>query len=343
MRNISANVFKAHRDAIDRGLFQWSESAYLKYELGLDSDTVDFLTGLSVSPMWQTWNEGVYFASTTWRTIDKGLDSVPRAFMPHVKDKITLGRKIDGLVFNNASSKVSVTWREDPFSVTPLSEEYDYTVVSVPFSKVRLWRNPQFSNLLTRAISTLNYQQSCKVALHYQTRFWEAQENLTYGGCGSVDIPGVGSVCYPSYEINSTRPGVILASYSFGVSARSVAALSEEDHVAMIQLAMVEAHGEIANEQFTGAYGRHCWELDEHQAGAWAAPTVGQQELYIPAYHRTELNTIFIGEHTSLTHAWIFSALESAVRGTMQLLLDLGLVDEAREIVNKWMARWITV
>ncbi|KAJ4157121.1 hypothetical protein NW754_008763 [Fusarium falciforme] len=289
MRNISTNIFSAHREAIDRGLFHWSEAGYLKYQLGLDADTVDFLAGSGSSPLWGEWYDNVYFSAMNWRTIDKGLDSLPRAFVPHIKDKITYGRKITGLQHNNETSK------------------------------------------------------SCKVALHYKTRFWEHQENPIFGGCGSVDIPGVGSVCYPAYKINSTGPGVILGSYTSGVPARSVAALSEEDHVALIQRAMVEVHGEIANEQWTGNYDRQCWEVDEHQAGAWASPTVGQQELFIPAYHKTELNTIFVGEHTSITHAWIFSALESAVRGTTQLLLDLGLVDEAKQVVDTWMARWITV
>ena len=43
----------------------------------------------------------------------------------------------------------------------------------------------------------------------------------------------------------------------------------------------------------------------------------------------------------SITHAWIFSALDSAVRGTTQLLLDMGLVDEAKQVVETWMGRWI--
>ncbi|KAM5367414.1 hypothetical protein ACJZ2D_010059 [Fusarium nematophilum] len=343
MRNISTNIFQAHREAIDRGLFHWSEAGYLKYQLGLDADTVDFLAGSGSSPMWGEWYDNVYFSAMTWRTIDKGLDSLPRAFAPHIKGKITYGRKVTGLEYNEKTSKVSLNWRDSPLDMDAHSEEYDYAVVAVPFSKVRLWRTPTYSSLLSRAISTLNYAQSCKVALHYKTRFWETQENPIFGGCGSTDIPGVGSVCYPAYKINSTGPGVILGSYTSGVPARSVAALSEEDHVALVQRAMVEVHGEIANEQWTGNYDRQCWEIDEHQAGAWASPTVGQQELFIPAYHKTELNTIFIGEHTSITHAWIFSALESAVRGTTQLLLDLGLVDEAKQVVDTWMARWITV
>ena len=74
---------------------------------------------------------------------------------------------------------------------------------------------------------------------------------------------------------------------------------------------------------------------------------------------------IFVGEHTSYTHAWIASAVESGVRGSVQLLLgkpfperlkvsiesmadvlyhtELGLVDEAKEVVDTWMARWISV
>lgn len=52
---------------------------------------------------------------------------------------------------------------------------------------------------------------------------------------------------------------------------------------------------------------------------------------------------IFVGEQTSYTHAWIASALESGVRGAIQLLLELGLVDEAKAANEKWMARWIEV
>lgn len=64
---------------------------------------------------------------------------------------------------------------------------------------------------------------------------------------------------------------------------------------------------------------------------------------YMSAYYNTEYNTIFVGEHTAITHAWIFSALDSATRGVTQLLLELGLVDEAQQVVEEWMGRWIRV
>jgi monoamine oxidase len=341
-RNISTNVYTAHKQAIEDGMFHWSEAAYLKYQLNMSSDVVDYVAGSSDNgPQWGY--DTVYFGATTWRTIDKGLESLPRAFYPLVKDRLTLGRKIDGVSYNDETGKVSLTWRNDSFTMKPESEEFDYAVIAVPFSKVRLWKLPKYSSLLSRAISTMNYEQSCKIALHYKTRFWEHLDPPIIGGCGAVDIAGVGSVCYPAYKINSSLPGVILASYASGTPARSLAALSTVDHVGMMQRAMIEVHGEIAAEQFTGSFERQCWEVDEHQAGAWAAPLVGQQDLYLPAYYKTEFNTIFVGEHTSYTHAWIFSALDSAVRGTAQLLLDMGLVDEAKQVVDTWMGRWIHV
>ncbi|KAI9039198.1 flavin monoamine oxidase family protein [Aspergillus affinis] len=343
MKKVASNLFRAHKAAVEHGLLDWSEEAYLRYALGYNANVSDYVSAISPNAIWGDFFENIYFAATTWRTIDKGLESLPRAFWPHVADKTTLGRKVDGLTYNATTEKISVNWRNDPLQMVPESEEYDYAVVATPFSKVRLWDLPRYSSLLSRAISTMNYSPSCKVALHYETRFWEHQENPIYGGCGTVDVPGVGNVCYPSFNINGTGPGVILASYISGTPSRSTASLSTEDHVALVQRAMVEVHGPIATEQFTGVYDRQCWEVDEHQAGAWASPWAGQQELYLPAYYQTEMKTIFIGEHTSYTHAWIFSALDSAVRGTTQLLLDLGLVDEAKSVVQTWMGRWIKV
>ncbi|KAL2839359.1 flavin-containing amine oxidoreductase-domain containing protein [Aspergillus pseudoustus] len=341
MKEVADNVFRAHKAAVDSGLFHWSEAGYLRYALGYGDNITDYVAGTGNDPMWGDIYDNVYFSASEWRTIDKGLESLPRAFYPHIVNKTTFGRKVSGLSYNATTSKVAVNWRDDPLALTPESQEYDYAIVAAPFSKVRLWDLPRYSSLLSRAISTLNYSPSCKLSLLYETRFWEHQENPIFGGCGSVDVAGVGSVCYPSFNMNASGPGVVLASYTSGTPTRSVAALSEEDYVGIVQRAMVAFHGEVAAEQFTGIYNRQCWETDEHQAGAWASPFVGQQDLYLPAYYQTEQKTIFIGEHTSYTHAWIFSALDSAVRGTTQLLLDLGLVDEAKQIVDEWMGRWI--
>jgi len=181
------------------------------------------------------------------------------------------------------------------------------------------------------------------VSLQFRTRFWEKLPKPIYGGCGSTDIPYVGSFCYPSYKINSTGPGVVLASYTSSDDSYRAVSLSEKAHVQRILDAMVEIHGSIAAREYTGRHYRLCWLQEEHTSAAWADPTVGQHELYIPSYFNTYNNTIFIGEHTSYTHGWIASAFESAVRGVVQFCLEQGLVDEAKTITKTWMARWINV
>lgn len=239
IRHIATNMYKLHRWAVDNDMFHWSEAGYPRYALGYNANILDYVTGTTDTPIWSDLYEDVYFAATKWRTIDKGLESLPRAIYPHVASRLTLDRTVDGLVYDETSGRIAVAWREDPLQATPITHEYDYAVVAAPFSKVRLWSLPRYSSLLSRAISTLNYDSSCKMALMYKTRFWEHLPTPIYGGCGSVDVPGVGNICYPSYKINSTGPGVILASYISGTPARSTAALTEEEHVALTQRTMV--------------------------------------------------------------------------------------------------------
>ncbi|ORX99882.1 hypothetical protein BCR34DRAFT_495074 [Clohesyomyces aquaticus] len=343
VKSIATNVFQAHKAAVEAGNFNFSESAYLRYVLKTDLNITDLVDSTSDDyPSWEY--ENVYFSATSWRTIDQGLTRLPRAFGPLVMNRTMFQTKVSEMVWNDTTEKMTVKWQPgNPFAIETESIHFDYTIVAVPFSQVRLWRLPSYTSLLSRAINTLNYEQSCKVALHYKTRFWEHLERPILGGCGSINIPGIGSVCFPSYKINSTGPGVLLASYSSGTPARTLGSMPETEHVARTQRAMIETFGTIAQEQFTGAYDRICWENNEFQAGAWCSPVTGQQELYIPAYYHTEKHTVFVGEHTSFTHAWIWSALESGVRGTTQLLLDMGLVDEAKQITQTWMARWISM
>lgn len=45
LRKISTNVYRAHKEAVEKGLFHWSETAYLRYSLNVSSNLVDFMAG----------------------------------------------------------------------------------------------------------------------------------------------------------------------------------------------------------------------------------------------------------------------------------------------------------
>lgn len=130
-----------------------------------------------------------------------------------------------------------------------------------------------------------------QVALQFSTRFWEHYASPILGSCSThTDIPGIGSICYPSYKINSTGPGVMLASYTSGDFGIRLASLPELEHVQYVLDAMVEIHGQVARETYTGRFSRKCWALDPLQSASWANPSIGMHKLYIPTYFETHNN-----------------------------------------------------
>ncbi|KAF5261569.1 hypothetical protein FOXYS1_7740 [Fusarium oxysporum] len=346
---MAQNMFKAHKQWLETGLNglggdQWSEYAFMVNYLKGSLNSTDMNGGWSASSFWDSLYEGMYFSAASYKTIDGGLNRLPLSFHPLVDNITTMERKIERVRYSETDEKVTLQWRNEYNDTTFQNSTFDYAVIAVPFSVVRRWRLPKLPATISNAIQELNYGSACKVALEFSERFWEHYENPIYGGCSTTtDIPGIGSICYPSYNLNGTGPATILASYISGDMGVRLASMSEEDHVQMVLEAMVEIHGEFTRDLYTGKYNRRCWALDPLESGSWASPTAGQHQLYIPEYFKTYNKMIFVGEHTSYTHAWIASALDSGIRGAVQLLLELGLVDEAKQAVEKWMARWIEV
>ncbi|KAH6949151.1 hypothetical protein DER45DRAFT_600098 [Fusarium avenaceum] len=344
IRMYTKNIFKAYKQAKEDGGFDYSEVSYLRDVIKTDLNTTDEVTpSQNYWPMWEY--ETVYFLASKWVTIKGGLSRLPAAFEPHVKDRIQYKAKVNGLQYNK-NKTLSVSWKptgSDPFKTANNVENFDYVLNSVPLNLLKFWKLPPYSSLLKRAIDRTLFANACKVVVQFKTRFWEHLERPILGGCTRITSPQLGQVCYPSWHLNATGPGTLLASYLSDYEATAACAMSEEEHMAYIKDALTEIHGDVVDENWTGTWARQCWEQEEHHAGAFTMQIFSQQHLYLPAFYQTEFNTVFIGEAATFTHTWLFSALESATRGSVQLLLDLGLVDEAKKVTETWMARWIEV
>jgi monoamine oxidase len=346
IRKSASNIFAAYKQAKEEGGFDYSEVSYLRDVIKTDLNTTDEVTPSHIYwPMWEY--ETIYFLASKWVTIKGGLSRLPASFEPHIRDRIEYGAKVNGLHYNKCNKTLSVSWRPtgaEPFTTPNHVENFDYVLNSVPLNLMKFWDLPPYSSLLKRAIDRTLFANACKVAVQFKTRFWEHLEKPIFGGCTRINKPQLGQVCYPSWNLNDTGPGTMLASYISDYEATVACAMPEKEHMAYIKRALSAVHGEeVIEENWTGHYARHCWENDEHHAGAFTMQIFAQQHLYLPAFYQTEFNTVFIGEAATFTHTWIFSALESATRGTVQLLLDMGLVDEAKQITNTWMARFIDV
>ncbi|KAL6238777.1 hypothetical protein BDW75DRAFT_251968 [Aspergillus navahoensis] len=355
LKAIQRDVWRAHKTAMDEGLDDWSEQAMMRHIFKASANVTDEIwTDSDYDVFWDELhhNSNLGFdgskgslGETHWLCIDGGFNRLSDAFLPHVQSRLTLNRQIRKLEpvpgpYNTTRTRLS--WYPSVQNRTYESKDYDYTVMAVPFTMTRFMDLPSFSSVLSRAISEagLRFKSACKVALLFRERFWEKGPRPIFGGYSKPPSLPVGALYYPVYGHNESRPGLIMH-YRGGDWSDRFVSFSDEEHVQTVLDAIVSIHGEQARDLYTGDYERLCWLQDEHTATAWCRPDVEQHRLYIPAYHQTEHNTIFVGEHTAPTHAWVSSSLQSAVRGVVQLLLELGLVDEAKEVNERWMGRWI--
>lgn len=252
MAEVAKNMYLAHKRFISEGWDNWSEFSYVHNVLGTSLATTDTLAYDPQASFWGNLYETTYFSQTVFKTIDKGLARIPAAFAPHLLPRTHFHRRIEAL--KTTSGRVHLFWRDSPTSKTLRNASYDYAVISAPFTQVRQWRLSGLSPAIGRAISHLGYSEACKVALQFRTRFWEHLDPPIFGGCTTTDIPGVGSFCYPSYRLNSSGPGVMLASYTSGDIAIRQVALTEEVHVQKTLEAMAEIHGDVVFKEYTGKY-----------------------------------------------------------------------------------------
>jgi len=311
MLEMAASMYKAHRAWIDGGLGdkqnggRWSESAFLTQHLKGSLNSTDILTMLDnpAASFWEWIINYFYEWTDNWRTIDGGFSRLPESFRPLIKDDLRLNTRVERIDY--ADKRVFLQWKRDWKDATARESEFDYAVIAVPFTVVRQWRLPRLGATINNAIHNLVYDSCCKVVLEYSERFWEHLPNPIYGGCSTEsDIPGLGFACYPSYKINSTGPAVMIGSYVEGTVDHEMSRLmtmSDEEHVRYVLDAMTEIHGQHTRKLYTGKFARKCWSLDPFAAGAWASPTAGQSELYMPEYFKVDSNVSITAMRRVLT------------------------------------------
>lgn len=171
-------------------------------------------TGGGASSFWDKLCETMYLNATTWKTIDGGMDRLPLSFSPFVEKVTTMNHRVEGVEYSPDSDTITLQSRSHG-SETLTYSTHDYAILAVPFSVMKTWQIPGLGTTMQDAIANLPYTSACKVALEFKTRFWEHFPKPIYGSCwtASPEFPGIGTMCYPSYNINGTGPAALLASY----------------------------------------------------------------------------------------------------------------------------------
>lgn len=364
MREMQHDVWRVHSRLMQQGLDDTSQQSMMRNVWNASADVTDAMRISSdYDVFWDEMHHNSNLAQdggasalgeTEWRCVDGGFSRYAHAALPLIQDRLVLNRqvrKVEAITSDgNLTTGTWLSWvdvdQHNRSATKPRpdqSKHYDYTLMTAPFTVTRMMSLPGFSPVLSRAISQrgLRFKDACKVALLFRERFWEQGPRPIFGGYSTAPDAAVGALYYPVYGLNETgRPGLIMH-YRGGDWSSRFSSLTAAEHVGMVLDSIATLHGEEIRDLYTGNYERLCWLNDPFTATSWARPDVMQHVQYIPAYHNTEHNIIFMGEHTAPTHAWLSSSIYSAIRGAVQLLLEIGLVDEAKQLNQEWMGKWI--
>lgn len=295
--------------------------------------------------------------STYWE-IEGGSWRLPYALLPTMGDVIRMGMRMTRLEYwapgNEGSAGTHVgpdgpaVWIEAVRESGGGTETFtgDVALITIPFSSLRhVEVAPLFSFPKRRAVIGLHYDSATKVLLEFRRRWWEFSEEdwrrelntITAGlyeryAAGPPEQPatvviGGGSVSdnpnrfmyYPSHPVAGSEGGVVLASYTWADDASRWDSMADSDRYLYALRGLQEVHGRRIEAFYTGRGRTQSWMLDPYAFGEAAVLAPHQLTEFQPAITRAEGPVHFAGEHTSLKHAWIEGALESAVRAALEV------------------------
>ncbi|KAM0243957.1 hypothetical protein ACHAP5_006720 [Fusarium lateritium] len=203
------------------------------------------------------------------------------------------------------------------------------------------------------AIRSLHYDDSVKVALKFSHPWWNTTCGINKGGVSSTDLP-LRTCVYPSYNIDDgpTNEAVLLASYTWAQDATRMGSLigtkegeKELIDVLLKNLARMHQNGTTYEEMYktikdayTGKYHVYSWSHDPYTSGAFALFGGGQfSELYpllsLPA---ADGKFHMVGEASSVHHAWVVGALDSAVAAVHKFLRKYYPIEVVKRLRSEW-------
>jgi monoamine oxidase len=138
-------------------------------------------------------------------------------------------------------------------------------------------------------------------------------------GGGSVSDNPNRFIYNPSHPVPGSDGGVVLASYTWSDDAMRWDSLDDSERYPYALRGMQQVYGQRIEVFYTGHGQTQSWLRNRYSLGEAAVFTPGQLTRLHPAITTPEGPLHFAGEHTSLKHAWIEGALESAVRAALEV------------------------
>ncbi|CAF3920416.1 unnamed protein product [Rotaria sp. Silwood1] len=195
------------------------------------------------------------------------------------------------------------------------SKVFDSVIVATTATAAQLIDfNPraEFSDKY-RVMRQLHYDCATKIVLFFNVSWWYTQENIS-GGRSITDL-SVRFIYYPTTSSDQTGGGAIIASYTWSKDSIVWQSLSDSDAIELALKQLIKIHPSSANmrDYFQGGKVKH-WCNDPFAIGACSLFIPFQETELLDKLQASISNVHFIGEHTSLVHAWVEGAVVSALR-----------------------------
>jgi len=328
----------------------WSMYRYLTEYAAFDQDVVDAIgtienatSRLPLGFMHTFIGRSDINPGARYWEIDGGAWRLPYAMEPELKGHLVLNRRAVRIDTTGSDGGPAVRV-ETVDEAGDATGDYtaDLAIVTVPFSSLRhVEFEPPLSYGKRRAIIEMHYDSATKIVLEFSRRWWEFTEDdwhkeleaiqpglydeyekgpttHVFGGGSVTDNPNR-TIFYPSHAIAGSRGGVLLASYTWADDASRWDAMDDDERYDYALRGVQDVHGDRVEAFYTGRGQTQSWMRDRYAFGEAAVFTPGQMLELHPFVATPEGPLHFAGEHTSLKHAWVEGALESAVRAAIEV------------------------
>jgi monoamine oxidase len=231
-----------------------------------------------------------------------GMDRIPYAFERAVDRRNIVYRAEVGQITNTPTGvDVTYTTRGRRRTVTA-----DFCVCTIP--PMVLKKIP--TNFAPEVGTALAYAQAApagKIALQYDRRWWETDENI-YGGITNTNMD-IGTIWYPSSGYHGDR-GTVVGYYNFGSNALAYGRLSHKERLSRALVQGQKVHGQKYAQGIEASFSVS-WENTRYSEGGWVSWPSRESAEYRRLLE-PEGRTYFAGDHLSHYTSWMSGAIESA-------------------------------
>ncbi|KAG8736327.1 hypothetical protein FRC10_009450 [Ceratobasidium sp. 414] len=276
-----------------------------------------------------------------WHCINGGTDLIIHQALNKISTQPKRGDRATAITPVWASGENTTGQKPTAMTITIVNNgatkqhQYDHVVSTVPLSCLGQLDTSEcdLSWNLRTAIRDLHYDCSTKVAIRFSSRWWETlqapQIGPQIGGVSSTDRP-TRTVVYPSYGIKLSEGATMIVSYTWAQDAFRLGSLAkgkgsdaEQALIAGILKDLTDMHGITDPTYLQGLmldYHVYNWYAHEFSMGAFALFGPGQFENLYPWVTKPVYGRLhFAGEATSVHHAWVVGALNSAYRSLVEI------------------------